>query len=143
MASDQSLNTTSNVTFASVNTTFLTLSGNFTERFSSITSATGVVVHDCADGSLFNHTGIANSFTVNITNIGLSPGYATNIVLILNQGATVYMPTAVQVSGTPLTINWQGGAVPFGNASKKDIVSFSVLNDSGVYTVFGQLVSFG
>jgi len=113
------------------------------ETFTGLTGATGVVVHNCSLGHIFNHTNLSANFTVNLTNLSLDAGSATTVTLILNQGGTARIPTAVQIAGVAQTINWQGGSVPPGNANKKDIVSFSILNNGGAYAVFGQLVSFG
>jgi hypothetical protein len=116
---------------------------NTYEIFTALTGATGTVTHDFSTGSIFNHTSIAANFTVNITNLGLSSLAATTITLILNQGATAYIPNALQIAGVSQTINWQGGSAPTGNASKIDIVNFSITNSSGTYAVFGQLTTFG
>jgi hypothetical protein len=62
---------------------------------------------------------------------------------VISQGGTAYIPNALQIAGVAQTINWQGGSAPSGNANKKDIVSFSILNSAGTYIVLGQLVSFG
>lgn len=113
------------------------------EALSSITGATGVVIHNVGLGFIFNHEAIVSNFTANFTNLELAPGYATNIVLILNQGASAYIPDAVQISGVSQTINWQGGSSPTGTALAKDCVSFSITNVGGTLTVLGQLVSFG
>jgi hypothetical protein len=113
------------------------------ETFTGLNGATSVVVHDCSLGHIFNHTNVAANFTVNLTNLALDAGSATTVTLILNQGSTARIPTVVQIAGVAQTINWQGGSVPPGNANKKDIVSFSILNNGGAYAVFGQLVSFG
>ena len=113
------------------------------EALSTINGATGTVVNNFSNGALFNYTNIAANFTVNVTNLNLSSNNATNIILVLNQGATAYVPTALQIGGVAQTINWQGGAQPAGNANKKDIISFSVTNVGGTYLVLGQLVSFG
>lgn len=113
------------------------------EIFTTKTSATGIVTHDCSTGQVFSHSSISANFTANFTNLNLNTGYATAITLVLNQGGTAYIPNAVQIGGVSQTINWQGGSAPSGNANKKDVVSFSILNSSGTYTVLGQLTSFG
>jgi hypothetical protein len=113
------------------------------ETFTTLNAATGTVVHNCSLGHIFNHTNLSTNFTVNITNLALDAGSATTVTLILNQGSTARIPNALQIAGVVQNINWQGGSVPTGNANKKDIVSFSILNNGGVYAVFGQLVSFG
>lgn len=109
----------------------------------SISGASGTVIHDFSLGSVFNHTSISSNFTVNIINLSLTTGLGVNITLVLNQGSTPYAPTAVQIAGVPQTILWQGGVIPTGYVNKKDLVSFSITNVGGTYTVFGQLISFG
>lgn len=113
------------------------------ETFTSLTGATGTVVHNCSLGHIFSHSSISASFTCNLTNLNLSSGSATAITLVLAQGANAYIASALQIDGVSQTINWQGGSQPAGNANKKDVQSFSILNSSGTYTVMGQLVSFG
>lgn len=113
------------------------------EVFNTKTNATGVVAHDCSTGHIFYHSSISASFTANLTNLNLSAGSATTVTLVLIQGATAYIPSAIQIGGVGQTLNWQGGAAPSGNANKKDVVAFSILNNSGTYIVLGQLVSFG
>lgn len=59
--------------------------------------------------------------------------------MIINQGATPYEVTAVQIGGAAQTINWQGGSQPTGNANGIDAFSFTILNDGGTYVVLGQM----
>ena len=112
------------------------------EKFTTKTSATGVVTHDCSTGHIFYHTSISADFTANFTNIDLSSTYGTNVTLVLVQGATARIPTAVQVGGSAQTILWQGGSAPSGTNNGTDVVSFSILNNGGSYVVLGQLVGF-
>ena len=112
------------------------------EKFSTLTGATGVVTHDCDNGHIFYHTSISADFTANFTNLGLSTNYSTNLTLILNQGATAYIPSALQIAGSAQTINWQGGSAPTGTVNGIDAVSFTVLEVSSTYVVLGQLVDF-
>ncbi len=113
------------------------------EPIAAKTGATGVVAHDAGQANIFNHTSITGNFTCNITNLTLPAGNSTSITLVLNQGATPYMPTAVQIAGATKTINWINGIAPAGTASKIDVVSFNILNNSGTYTVLGSLNTFG
>jgi hypothetical protein len=138
------MNAEDNLTFDG---TQLSVAGNLSvnegiqEIYSTITSATGTVTHDCRNGTIFNHTSISADFTANFTNLVLDSGYAKNLTLVLNQGATAYMCTAIQIGGSAQTINWQGGSAPSGTSSGIDVVSFSLLYD-GSYTVLGQAVSY-
>ena len=97
---------------------------------------------DCDHGHLFYVTNATGDITTNLTNFGLTAEYGTNITVIINQGATPYIVTAVQIGGAAQTINWQGGSAPTGNANGIDSFSFTILNDGGTYVVLGQMVDF-
>jgi hypothetical protein len=63
---------------------------------------------------------------------------------MLNQGATAYIPSALQIGGVAQTIKWQGGSAPTGNANKLDAVAFTIFRTAAsAYTITGQLVSYG
>ena len=112
------------------------------EAFDTLTGSTGTVTHDCDNGHIFYHTTPAGDITANFTNLSLTAEYATNLTVIINQGATPYEVTAVQIGGAAQTINWQGGSAPTGTANGIDSFSFTVLNDGGTYVVLGQMVDF-
>lgn len=113
------------------------------EAFILKTGATGVIAHDYSAGTIFSHSSIAADFTVNLTNLTLPTLNTTNITLALTQGSSAYIPSAFQIATVAQSIKWQGGSAPTGNANKTDIVSFSIMNNAGTYTVLGQLVTFG
>jgi hypothetical protein len=113
------------------------------EVVQTISNATGATVHNCSNGQIFVHDSISNNFTVNVTNLNLGNNSATNLTLILNQGSTAYMATALQINGATQSIVWQTGAVPLGTMNKRDIVSFSIIYNNSAYTVFGQSATFG
>lgn len=115
---------------------------NVYQTIASLTGATGIVVHDFSLGSIFNHTLVANNFTVNITNLNLNDGFVANITLVINQGPVAFMPQALQIGGVAQTIYWVYGTIPIGTISGKDIVNFSITNIGSAYTVFGQSVSY-
>lgn len=139
---NQSLNTTDPVIFSTVTVNSINTK-SVIESSNSISAATGTVTHNCAQGQIFVHSSISANFTANFTNVTIPANNATAFTLILNQGVTAYVPTAVQISGQAQTVNWQGGTQPAGNANKKDIVSFSVVNNNGTWITLGQLTSFG
>jgi len=114
------------------------------EGFATKTSATGTVAHDCTTNNLFIHSSVSANFTANLTNLNLAQEKATVVTLVINQGGTAYVCNALQIGGVAQTINWQGSTTaPTGNASKIDVINFTIFNVSGTYTVLGQLVSFG
>jgi hypothetical protein len=112
------------------------------ESFSVLSSATGTVTHNCANGTIFYHNAPSSNWKANFTNVTLAINYATAFTIVINQGATAYIPTEIQIGGESQTILWQGGSEPSGTANGLDIVSFSILNDGGTYIVTGQLSSF-
>ena len=112
------------------------------EQFQAKVDAIGVVTHDCSSGHIFYHTSPDANWTANFTNLNLSTTYATSITLIIVQGATGYYPSAVQIAGSAQTINWQGNVNPTVSTSRTDVVTFSIINNSGTYTVLGQLTGF-
>jgi hypothetical protein len=112
------------------------------EKFATLTGSTGVTAMDCDNGQVFYLTGAAGDITANFTNLGLTAEYGTNVTVIINQGATPYEVTAVQIGGAAQTINWQGGTPPTGNTNGIDSFSFTILNDGGTYVVLGQMVDF-
>lgn len=145
---DGIVSTGGSASFSSVTVTGTTYTNQVIESFqtySTTISSGGTVSVDAGLGQVINVTAsIGGNFTLNLTNLGLTAGKATNVTAILNQGATGYIISALQIGGSGQTINWQGNAVPSGNANKKDAFAFSILcTATNTYTVFGQLVSFG
>ena len=138
-------NITGSLSGVAVSTADITGYGVFTgteESFATLTGATGTVAHDCDTGHIFYHTTPAADWTANFTNLGLTAEHATTLSIVISQGATAYIPTAVEIGGVAQTLLWQGGSAPSGTANGTDVVAFSVLNDGGTYVVMGQLVGF-
>jgi len=114
-----------------------------TEKTNALTGATGTVTHDLDNGAIFDHTSLAADFTANFTNVPTTNSRTIGISLILTQGGTAYMPTAVQIDGAAQTILWQGGSAPSGTASGTDIVSFTLIRSSGgAWKVLGSATSY-
>lgn len=142
----------SNVTATSITSvgtlTSLTIQGLTTlyqtaEVYSTISTATGIVVHDCSKGEIFVHNSPAANWTANFTNVSSISNRVISVALLINQGVTPRIPSAVQVDGSPCTVNWQGGITPTGNANKKDLVNLTFINSLGAFTVLGSLSSYG
>ena len=112
------------------------------EKFAPIADATGVVNHDYSTGHIFYHTSPDANWTINLTNLNLASGYATTVTIIIEQGETGFYPSALQIGGAAQTINWQGNTLPTPSTSRTDVVTFSIFNNSGTYTVLGQLAGF-
>ena len=142
-AYDQTLNTNSVVVFAGVATDTLNVKQVY-ETTNALSSATGTVTHNCALGHVFVHSSVSANFTANFTNLTVSPNNAVALTLVINQGGTPYIANVVQIGGQAQTVNWLGSSTaPAGNANKKDVMAFSIVNNNGTYITLGQLSSFG
>lgn len=140
--------TTSFTTGSTVSLTSADLElSNVKETVGDLTTATGTVTHDCANTQIFYHTSPSSDFTANFTNITIAASKAFNILLVISQGGTAYMPTAIQVNGVAQTIIWAGNSAPTGTASGVDAVSFTFITGSsgggGPTIVLGSAASYG
>ncbi len=113
------------------------------ERLSTKTSATGTVNHDLTTGAIFYHSSMSNNFTANITNVPSTDDRAIGVTLVLSQGGTAYMVTALQIDGNAQTIKWVNNSVPSGAANKVDVVGFSLIRTGSSWTVLGQYSTYG
>jgi hypothetical protein len=107
--------------------------------YTTKTSASGTVTHDCSVGQVFYHTSPSANFTVNLTNLGVSSGYITKVELYIVQGNTGRLPNALQVAGSSKTISWYNAVTPTPSSNSVDLVTFTLLLSGTTYTVFGKL----
>ena len=108
-----------------------------------VAEISSIVSHDTTSNSLFVHSSVAANFTANFTNVPTTDDRTISVALIINQGATGYLPTAVQIDGVAQTILWQGAANPTANANDTDVASFTLFRSSGAWTVLGTVTQFG
>ena len=123
--------------------TGLTTLQQTTEVLSTLAGATGVVAHDLDNGAVFYHSSMVADFTANFTNVPETDNRTISVVLLLEQGATAYIPTAVQIDGQSQTIKWLGASAPAGNANQIDTVSFTLIRTGDAWTVIGSLTTYG
>lgn len=139
---------TANTIVIGTNTNFTIIPGGVTLSQSSevlniLTGATGVVAHDFSTGSIFYHTSPAANFTANFTNVPTTDNRTNIVTLVIIQGTTPYYPNAVQIGNVAQTIKWIGGSAPTATANRTEIVSFTLVRQSGLWTVLGSLTSYG
>lgn len=99
-------------------------------------SATNVAYVSSAPGA---------NFTVNVTNLATTNGKVATFSVFVVQGATGYIPSALQVAGSAQTIKWQGGSAPTptSTSGKIDVFSFSLVRRGSAWEVLGSaLVKF-
>lgn len=84
------------------------------------------------------------SATPTTLNAVLLNNQTITVALMVNQGATAYKMTALQIDGTAVTPKWQGGAAPSsGNTSSIDVYTFVITKTAAnTYTVLGSFTKF-
>jgi hypothetical protein len=111
-----------------------------TESVTDYTVSASVVTFNLANGNVgFLSASAASNYTLNVTNPVTTDGRSTTVTLFALQGATGYIPNAVQVSGSAQTVRWAGGTAPTPTSSngKIDVFSFSLIRRSSAWTVLG------
>lgn len=120
-----------------------TIHGQLVEAIRTKSSAGLTVVHDFRTSSTWYHNLISQNFTPNFTNVPSDNERVIQCKLILNQGATPYIPNAIQVNSNSQTINWLGSSTPSGTANKKDVVTFTLIRTGSAWVVLGKLETYG
>lgn len=138
------ISNTAEFTFAN-----LTVAGNvvqqqaYYERYGNVSNTGGNLTCDLNNGSVF-YAALTANVTANFTNVNAIANSVTAATIVIDQGATAYKISNIQVNGATQTIRWVGATAHAGTASNTDIVSFSLINlGSGTYRVLGQSSSYG
>jgi hypothetical protein len=143
-----SINSNSEVTFATVKTT-----GAIEPLTISATAATGTIALDAANGTTYYTSNASANWVVNLRwnssttlDSKLAIGEMATTTFMVRQGTTAYYPTSVQVNGTTsgVTTRWQGGTAPTsGNASSTDMYTFTAVKTaSATFDVFAAQTRF-
>jgi hypothetical protein len=139
ISNNQTGNTAS---FNNLNCTGLAVFNEIGEISSALTGATGTVTHNFNNGGIFFHSSIAANFTANFTNVPTDNNRVFTMVLMLDQGATGYIPNAIQIDGNAQTIRWAYNTVPTPSVNKIDIASFSLIRSTSTWFVVGNFVNY-
>jgi len=142
-------NGSNTTTIGNVSTTNTYILGNVNARYKSSAEAmfeagstSGTVDHDYSFGNVYYRGTVTSDYTVNFTNVPTSNGITYSMVEVVPQGATAYLPTAVQIAGSAQTILWQGGSTPSGTANGVDVVSFTLIRSNNAWTVLGSVTPY-
>lgn len=131
--------TFTNSNFIGVTTTHLPAS-----IVNTIINADGVVNLDIqAAGNTFYFITAAGNFTANFINVPTVQNRSYTMSLVIAQVTPAVIPAAVQINGTPYSISWVNNLVPTGTPSNTDIVSITLLNLNGTWSVTGSLATHG
>jgi hypothetical protein len=114
-----------------------------TEVINSTPGATSsTVVYDFTTGSNWYHSSANTNYTANFINIPTTDNRATTLTIVINQGSTAYIPTAVQIDGNCQTIKWAGGTAS-GTSNQVDVIGFTFIRTGGDWAqVLGQINTF-
>lgn len=105
----------------------------------TISGASGTVQHVAEDISTFIHQYPSGNIVANITGMEIADNHQKNINFVLEQGATAYMVTGVQITGSAQTIYWKNNTVPTGNISGVDVISLNIVKQTGSnYLIFSN-----
>jgi hypothetical protein len=114
------------------------------ELFTVGTIASNIVSLDLNTGtSVVTVASPGANFSLAITNALNTGNTTTGLAIIVTQASSPFIPNALTVNGSAVTINWLGGSAPAGTASKTEIFSFTVINTGGVFIALGSVSTFG
>jgi hypothetical protein len=118
----------------------------------SATAATGTLNYDVITQAVLNYTTDATgNWTLNIRGDGsnsldsiMDTGESITIAHLVPQGATAYYNSAVEIDGSSVTPEWQGGSAPAaGNVSSIDAYTYTVIKTgAATFTVLGSQTQF-
>lgn len=104
---------------------------------------------DVATMAIWYYSGVTGNFTVDVINLPETTFRATDIAVVIIQGAAAYIPNVLKIGSVTQSIKWQGGSQPTGNANKTDIVSFTLFRVADAFganerwEVIGSLSTYG
>ena len=111
-----------------------------TEVLNSGTIASNVFTADFSTGGVFYiTTAPAANFTINVTNLPTTDNRVTVISFFVIQGATGFIPNALQIGGSAQTIKWFGGTAPTATngAGKVDNFTFTFIRRGAAWEALG------
>lgn len=118
----------------------------------SATAATGTINFDLTTQSvLYYTTNSSGNFTINFRassgttlNTAMSTNDSVTAAFLCTNGGSAYYNNVVQVDGSTVTPEWQGGTAPSaGNASSVDIYVYTIVKTgNAAFTVFASQTKF-
>ena len=115
----------------------------FTAGAGNVQVIASVVLFDISQSSTFVHDTATGNFTANFINVPTTNDRTVSAALIIPQGATGYLPTAIHIDGVSQTFVWEDDVVPEPSINSIDVVSFILLRSGGAWTVLASLIKFG
>ena len=113
------------------------------------TAATGTINFDViTQAVLYFTTNASGNYTLNIRGDGsntlnsiMDTGESITVAHLVTQGGTAYYNNAVQIDGSGITPEWQGGSAPSaGNTNSVDVYTYTVFKTGdAAFTAFASL----
>ena len=98
--------------------------------------------YDFNSGPTYYNSGMAQNWTANFINVPTTQNKSVLVTLVMNQGATAYYPSVIQVNTTTYAPKWLNGSSYTGNASQWDFLTFAIINIGGTITVLGSYATY-
>ena len=111
-----------------------------TEILSTGTISSNIFTANFNNGATFYITTAPSAnFTINVTNLPTTDNRVTVLSFFVLQGATGYIPNALQIGGSAQTIKWSNGTTPTATngAGKVDVFTFTFIRRSSTWEVLG------
>ncbi len=106
------------------------------------TAVSGTRTFDTSISPIEYITGITANITVNFTNVPTTNDVSHSFSVVIDQGATAFIISAIQIAGAVQTILWADGSAPSGTNSGTDVFTFTLLRRSSTWTVLGSATSY-
>lgn len=106
-----------------------------------VSMTSNVAAMDYSLGNIFWITATPSAnMTWSITNAPTTNGRTFTITGFVTQGATGYVPTTLNVNGSPVTIKWYSGTAPTptSTSGKIDIFNFTLIYRGSAWTALGN-----
>jgi hypothetical protein len=133
----------SDTTVSSITVNGTTSVRQIQEVVSTYVAPTGTVTFNWSNGAIFFVSAMTTSFVANISNLPTVANRSYVTTFMLEQGATAYYTSSIQINGTSNTINWANASAPAPTANRKEVESFTHFYTGTRWITMGQLASFG
>ena len=103
------------------------------------------ITYNMTTGATFYHSSVTAgaNWTANFTNVPTTDNRSIVATIMVSQGATPYVPSAVQIDGTSQTIKWTAAYPPVGTVNSVDIFSFAFVRSGAAWAmVLGSYSSY-
>jgi len=117
--------------------------GTTVERLQNSVGGTGTIGFDTTFSSVFYVNGPTGDILANFTNVPTTNNRVLTPTVILSQSATPRVISGVQINGTSGSILWANRTTPVGTANQQDVFGFSLIRSGSIWTVLGQMSTYG